>query len=274
MNSEPSMISIQSIHDVFVAGEDVSGNIAKSNSIPLSSISLNIAKMEQQDIDKFKDAVKGIVIGSRSARNTSKPDPISALLMNVDLPEGSSPLTKSDYDIFEKSRIADKWRGNRIGELNELIACLLPNISKSSSGQLDLIIEQSGTPVAIAEVKNRFNTMNAASSIRTRQTMESLVLDQGSKYKGKDAILVERIPKHDGTPALFNPSDPKRGQKGSDSPQIVRMGLQQFLTKYGNDPYVYIESLILIAQVLSESGILPVDYDMRFIFKLLKQSLE
>lgn len=266
-------IDIQDIHNVFVAGVQRSGNVSRDEIIPLNRIDLDLEQFKPEALQRFISAVREITEGSRIERPVSKPDPIAAIFMNINADE---VISEDDYQKFEKLRLADKWRGNRIGQINELIIDLFQNFRLSTSGKLDVVVYKSNDtndPIAIAEIKNRYNTMNAASAIRTRQTMESLVLDKGSSFFGCDAVLVERIPKTDGSEALFNPSDPKRGQVGNPSEKIKRMGLQQFLTRYCKDETAYVKAIILIAKTLVATGALPDDYDLRFIFSLLHQSL-
>jgi hypothetical protein len=258
---------------IFIDGHTASGSIDVNSELKLCDIDSLTTNLDSKGVNDFKEEVASIITGSRSVRNKSKPDPISALLMNADLSSGNEPIDEAAYQLFEKSRIADKWRGNKIGQLNELMACMLPNIASQNqakkSGQLDLFVSNKNI---IAEVKNRFNTMNAASAIKTRKNMQELVFQQSSVYKDHKAVLVERIPKTNGDEVPFSPSDPDIGMKTQDSPLIVRKGLQQFLTECGG-PLVYLQGIILIAEVLVENSLLPADYDMRFIFKLLKESV-
>ncbi|ELB1484590.1 Eco47II family restriction endonuclease [Vibrio parahaemolyticus] len=263
---------VSDIEKHFINGEvnDIQG----FQPIPLNEIEADFSDLSQNGISDFKRSIVDIIIGSKKHRPVSKPDPIAAVLMNADRDDKAPRMTVEEYERFEATRIADKWRGNRIGELNELICCLQPNIEKSSSGKLDVLVhDDDKNVIAIAEVKNRFNTMNAASAIRTRKAMESLVLDKGSSYFGCDAILVERIPKKKGEEVEFNPSDPSRGQKGQETGKIKRMGLHQFLSQYGKTQYAYTTAIILLATTLHEQGILPADYDLRFIFNLMSDSL-
>ncbi|RLV57753.1 Eco47II family restriction endonuclease [Parashewanella curva] len=262
-------IQLLDLKALYIDGYKESGNISINSELKLSDINPLVGNLDPVGVENFKKEVTSIIIGSRGVRPKSKPDPISALLMNADLSNGNEPINEEAYLLFERGRIADKWRGNKIGKLNELMACMLPNVIKSESGQLDLQVPDKKL---IAEVKNRFNTMNAASAIKTRKNMHSLVYQNSSRFKGFKAILVERIPKSSGEQAYFSPSNPDTGEKTPDTDLIVRKGLQQFLTECGG-PLLYIQGIILIAQVLVENHLLPRDYDMRFIFKLLKESL-
>jgi hypothetical protein len=266
-------INLVDVYNIYVEKTDSSGGIDSSTPLPLSSLIFDESNLDSNGLSAYKEAVNKIITGSRAVRNKSKPDPIAALLMNADVSSDNDPISEADYSLFEKSRLADKWRGNRVGELNELMACLLPNINLSSAGKLDLEVSgTNGQTGTIAEVKNRFNTMNAASAIKTRKTMEDIVFLNASNFNGYKAALVERIPKKDGEEVNFNPSNPDTGRKGEETDQIVRIGLQQFLTEHGGR-LIYIKGIIIIAQVLSENDLLPDDYDMRFIFGLLKDSI-
>ncbi|QUI64880.1 Eco47II family restriction endonuclease [Pseudoalteromonas sp. A22] len=263
------MIELIDLKAVFIDGVDSAGGVSKDAVIRLSDINCPLTNLDPDGVNEFKDEVQNIIIGSRSIRSKTKPDPIAALLMNADLNTGNEPIDEEAYNLFERSRLADKWRGNKIGKLNELMACMLPNIIKSESGRLDLQVTDREI---IAEMKNRFNTMNAASAIKTRKNMESIVFDNNSVFKGYQARLVERIPKSDGVKGFFSPSDPDRGMKTTDSDFITRQGFQQFLTECGG-PLVYLQGIFLIASVLVENQLLPRDYDMNFIFRLLKESI-
>lgn len=272
MVEDNHQIDIQDIHNIFVAGVSKSGSITKNSSVPLNRIELDRSQFKPEAVEKLKLEVFAIVEGSKIERPISKPDPIAALFMN------STPdelINEDDYLWFEQLRLADKWRGNRIGQINELIINLFDNVRLSSSGKLDVVVYdlESEKPVAIAEVKNRYNTMNSTSSIKTRQTMESLVLDKASTFYGCDAILVERIPKSNGNIVPFNPSDPKRGHSGSPYQEIKRMGLNQFLQIYCGKETAYVSALVLIASFMVEAKAIPEDYDLRFIFSLLHKSL-
>ncbi len=262
-------IQLIDLKAIYIDGQSSSGNIDLKSELKLIDINNLTSNLDPQGVRKFKSEVESIIIGSRGVRNKSKPDPLSALLMNADVSSGSQPVDEAAYESFEKSRITDKWRGNKIGQLNELMAQMLPNVSKSGSGQLDLQVQNKSI---IAEVKNRFNTMNAASAIKTWKNMDDLLTGKHSPFSGYKAILVERIPKKDGSSAQFAPSNPDKTSKTTGSNDILRMGLQQFLTECGG-PLVYIQGIIMIAEVLVENQLLPADYDMRFIFKLLKESV-
>lgn len=262
-------VNLIDLKAVFIDGKKSAVSIPQDQPIKLSDIDCPLNNLDADGVDKFKKEVNNIITGSRTIERKTKPDPISALLMNADTTNNDGPINKEAYELFERSRLADKWRGNRIGELNELMACMLPNISKSSSGELDLKLSNQNV---IAELKNRFNTMNAASAIKTRKNMEELVFNNSSKYKGFKAILVERVPKSDGKESYFSPSDPDKGMKTTETNLILRKGFQQFLEDCGG-PLVYLQGIILIATVLVENQLLPNDYDMRFIFNLLKESI-
>lgn len=265
-------ITIEEIESLFINGE--TNDLQGFHSIPLNEIDVDFSDLSEDGVASFKDAIINILVGSKKQRPSSKPDPIAAMLMNSDRDQHEPRVTAEEYQRFEATRVADKWRGNQIGTLNELICCLQPNMKRSSEGKLDILVfDDNENITAIAEVKNRFNTMNAASAIRTRKAMESLVLERGALYFGCDAVLVERIPKKDGGEVEFNPSDPSRGQKGQGTNKIKRMGLHQFLSQYGKTRHAYCKAIVLIAFTLHEQGILPHDYDLRFIFNLMKESL-
>nr|WP_193987847.1 Eco47II family restriction endonuclease [Lelliottia steviae] len=273
MQSNPTYVDLNDVYNVFIAGKIESNGITANSVIPLCRITWDSSNIHEPALKTFTDAVHSIIDGSKNVRSTTKPDPIAALLMNADLAPGDKPFDESDYRLFEQTRLADKWRGNRIGDLNELMACLLEHIKMSSSGKLDIKVSpKNGHQGVIAEFKNRFNTMNAASAIRTRQTMEGLIFQKNSEFYGYKAALVERIPKKSGEQVLFNPSNPGTGRKGEESEDIIRVGLQQFLAEQG-DQLLYLKAIVIIALALKEREQLPEDYNMGFIFRLLLESI-
>lgn len=268
------IFEVKDIRAVFIDGQESSGNVTFTSSIPLCQINLDISSYDPDRLAALEADVTQIIEQSRLQRNESKPDPIAALFCNLDrdFSSGESAISDLDYTKLENARIQEKWRGNRIGKLNELIAGLLPNIELSSAGQMDLIIKDNNNePSALVEVKNRFNTMNAGSIARLRTEMERLVLHKGSNYFGCEAILAERIPKNDGNEQLFTPSNNATGARFQESNKIKRMGLDQLLSRY--DRYAYLRSIIFIAHVMSHNNALPQDYDMSVIFRLLRASL-
>lgn len=268
-------INVDDIHAIYFMGLEEVNGLTQESAIPLDSIADDYMKGYDNDaIDSLKSEIVDIIAQSSKPRALQKPDPIAALLSNLDrdFTKGDNPITYEEYELLERSRVMEKWRSNRIGELNERIATLLPNISKSSPGQLDLIVTGStGNPTALVEVKNKFNTMNASAMARLRTEMDRLVLNRGGKYLGCEAILAERIPKYDGTEQPFAPSNNATGEKFQTHPKIKRMGLNQLLSR--NDNLVYLKSMIFIAQVMSEHNALPSNYNMQGIFRLLRESL-
>lgn len=266
--------NISDIYAVYFNEADKSGNIERNEPIPLDSIELDMSAYHEDDIEVLRNDIIDIIEQSRAERKVTKPDPIAALFCNLDrdFGEGDQPVSLRDYQKLEQARVQEKFRSNRIGTLNELMATLLPNIEASSAGQLDLIIKDlNGEPTALVEVKNRFNTMNAGSHARLRTEMDRLVMHRGGTYTGCEAILAERIPKKDGKEQLYTPSNNATGNRFEENDKIKRMGLDQLLSRY--DKYAYLKGLIFIAQVMSGQGALPSDYDMSGIFELMHQSM-
>ena len=138
MESNALSVDLNDVYNVFIAGETESNGISANSVIPLCCITWDSSNIHEPALKIFTDAVHSIIDGSKVVRNKTKPDPIAALLMNADIAPGDKPFDESEYRLFEQTRLADKWRGNRIGALNELMACLLENIKMSSSGKLDI----------------------------------------------------------------------------------------------------------------------------------------
>lgn len=269
-------MQLTDIFNVYLRGMESSNGICRGIAIPLNSISANFDSFDEDSIDRLETAVIDLIRKSALQRNTTKPDPLAALFQNLDrdFDAGDTPVTRREYEQFERTRVADKWRGNRIGNLNELIATLPERIQLSQEGQLDLVVfDNNDIPIAVIEVKNRWNTMNSSSAIRLRKEIERHVLSRGSTFHQCKGILVERIPKGNGNSCYFSPSDPSTGEKTADNDIILRMGLQQFLSQYAGDQLAYMKGIIIIANTMVQEGALPAEYDMSFIFELLEESI-
>ncbi|GAL35248.1 hypothetical protein JCM19240_3618 [Vibrio maritimus] len=267
---------LSDIYQVYIKGLEEAGDVVIGKPLPLDKISCDLSSFDSSNIEQLEDAVKDLIERSGQQRNSTKPDPLAALFQNLDrdFAAGETAVTRKEYEQFEKTRVNDKWRGNRIGSLNELIATLPRRIALSSAGQLDLVVmDENNLPIAIVEMKNRWNTMNSSSAIRLRREIERHVLTRGSTFHNCKGLLVERIPKVDGEASHFSPSDPSTGEKTPDNANIQKMGLQQFLSQFAGDQLAYMKGIVIIAQTMVEEDALPADYDMTLIFELLAESL-
>lgn len=121
----------------------------------------------------------------------------------------------------EQIRQAQKSLQNHVGLFHQKVLGAMPDWQDlgASGGMLDLVnLKQS----RVAEVKNKYNTLNAAGQLALYKQMEQTVMPKGEQYKGFTAYCVEIIPtsaKRYDHP--FTPSDKGTGSK-CHSNELIR----------------------------------------------------
>ncbi len=148
------------------------------------------------------DAVKGLVARVDAAVNEADPhknviDPFSALFESG-LVVG---LNSNEWLGVERSRQVGKSLANAIGDFHQELIGKLPGWKSTgkSGGVVDLVHEapfgERATPV-MAELKNKFNTMNSSSAEALHSRFQDLL--KLPLYKGYTAVLIEVIPRKKG----------------------------------------------------------------------------
>lgn len=126
----------------------------------------------------------------------------------------------------EKQRQSQKTLQNRIGAFHQTILGSMKGwTSLPVGGIVDVVNEERKI---IAEIKNKYNTMNAASANNLYKALDSMVSDKLQTYVGYQAYVVHIVPKSAvGSDQLFSPSDPSKGRK-NDNPLIRQMDGYRF----------------------------------------------
>ena len=131
-------------------------------------------------------------------------------------------LSGDAWKETEKHRQAQKALTNAVGNFHQkLLGKVAGWQDLGTKHQVDLLNTQRRI---IAEVKNKFNTLNAGGFVKLYNTLDSLVSEKASVFKGYTSYYVEIIPENG---ALFNecftPSNSSTGTKCSENPLVRRI---------------------------------------------------
>jgi Eco47II restriction endonuclease len=154
----------------------------------------------------------------------------------------------------EKQRQSQKTLQNRIGAFHQTI---LGNMKGWKSlpvgGIVDVVNEDRKI---IAEIKNKYNTMNAASSNRLYEALDDLVSHKMQTYVGYQAYVVHIVPRSAaGSDQLFSPSDSNKGRR-KENPLIRQIdGYRFYALAAGceNAMALVFEEMLRIAKAYCES---------------------
>lgn len=212
--------------------------------------------IEDIELEKLvKDVVNGLesIEGQNIHKNVI--DPFSALFESM-----LHGITLEEWLKFESGRQYQKKLQNRIGTFHQKI---LSKVSgwKEPGDTLDLINHERKI---VAEVKNKYNTLNAEGNISVYDKLET-VLNKTSGYYGYTAYCVHIVPdpKQKRYNRPFTPSDNKIGMKKPEHEKIRSIDGGSFYELVTNEPRA-IENLykvlpIVIRKVRSSITIKPED---------------
>jgi hypothetical protein len=126
----------------------------------------------------------------------------------------------------ERQRQSQKTLQNRIGAFHQTILGSMRGwTSLPVGGIVDVVSEDRKI---IAEIKNKFNTMNAASANRLYEALDTLVSHKMQTYFGYQAYVVHIVPRSSvGSDQLFSPSDANTGRR-KENPLIRQMDGYRF----------------------------------------------
>ncbi|NJS36432.1 MAG: Eco47II family restriction endonuclease [Brachymonas sp.] len=130
------------------------------------------------------------------------------------------------WEANEKQRQVQKTLQNRIGAFHQTVLGSMNGWqSLPTGGIVDVIHEERKI---IAEIKNKFNTMNAGSANNLFNTLDNEVSRKNSSFYGYQAYVVHIIPKTaQGVDQLFAPSNPETG-KSRENKLIRQMDGRRF----------------------------------------------
>jgi hypothetical protein len=246
--------------------------LTKDSKISISQISCNFSIFSASGIFSLNGALIDLISKLGGYEANGQPDPIQLAIMNVC---SDKLITKDVYEDFELGRQTDKFISNSIGSINENIVALIPGARRVSSAQsaLDVhIYDDSGKEVvALIEVKNRYNTMNAGGRVKVYQDMSELVTLKQSKYFNKTAILAIRIPSSVGV-QNYTPSNNRTGRRFPIDDRIKEMDFGTLMTLYTGDPFAYLRAYFLVLVILSFHNIISDEADIMYYLETFVKS--
>jgi Eco47II restriction endonuclease len=127
-----------------------------------------------------------------------------------------------DYNTWHESetaRQAQKTLQNHIGDFHQKILGYCNGWENLETGSvIDIVNKKSRI---VAEIKNKYNTLSGGKLADLYYSMENLVMNKNSIYKGFTSYYVTIIPKRPiRQNAPFTPSDKAKGSKCSSNPLI------------------------------------------------------
>jgi len=131
-------------------------------------------------------------------------------------------LSGDDWKENEVHRQAQKALTNAVGNFHQkLLGRLTGWQDLGTENQVDLCNAQKRI---IAEVKNKFNTLNAGGLVKLYDTLNTLVSKKESMFKGYVSYYVEIIPKNGiRFDECFTPSNSSTGTKCNENPLVRRI---------------------------------------------------
>lgn len=135
-----------------------------------------------------------------------------------------------EHDVWltgERTRQAQKSLQNHIGGFHQKLLGKIPGWVDLGQGEVfDLAHAERKL---VAEVKNKFNTLNAAGAARLYGQLADAVSKKGHQYYGYTAYYVEIIPrKPERYDQPFTPSDPSTGSPCPEHPRVRRIDGHSF----------------------------------------------
>jgi Eco47II restriction endonuclease len=161
---------------------------------------------------ELKNAVQHLLVKARGAKQDAQTDmgrnvidPFAALFEM-----SGFEINTNTWKTSEMTRQAQKTLQNHVGSFHQNVLGGVPGWKNLEVGQIvDL---ESITNKAIAEVKNKHNTVSGGNLADLYHKLESQVMPKHSKYKDYTAYYVEIIPRKPiRSNKEFTPSDTKVG---------------------------------------------------------------
>ena len=128
-------------------------------------------------------------------------------------------MSYDEWIKSEKARQAQKTLQNFVGEFHQNILGLCKGWDNMGKGKI--IDLHSADKKIVAEIKNKYNTLSGGKLADLYKSLENLVMDKASMYKGFTAYYVSIIPdKPERFNKPFTPSDKEKGQKCTSNDAI------------------------------------------------------
>lgn len=151
----------------------------------------------------------------------------------------------------EMTRQAQKSLQNHVGAFHQIVLGSVAGWKNLKTGAIvDL---ESDEHNAIAEVKNKYNTISGGKLADLYSELEKLVMPKSSKYKGFTAYYVEILPKSpEPYDKEFTPSDKAKGAKCAPNPLIRQIDGKSFYTKVTGDSQALTKLFDALPDVIEE----------------------
>lgn len=204
---------------------------------------IDAATLENHAALLFRAAVDAI---DRAERNVFRNvvDPFSAVVDSLTQHVSLDIWLKS-----ESSRQAQKSLQNAIGTFHQNVLGSIPGWENAGvGGSIDVRNNDLGI---VAEVKNKYNTMNSAAALAVYDKL-SKHIDYNDNYRGRfTAYVVYIIPKRPSPlDCTFNPSD--RGTRRPERKDVRQIDGKSFYEKATGDPEA-LKKLYLSLPILAEN---------------------
>jgi hypothetical protein len=242
-----SLFEISDITAIYIKGASQSGMITRNTPLPLSQIQ-DVTSLFCSDA---KDKLNSLIVKLMNVKSEClKPDPVSGLLTEIELAKCSN----YDKKHFINDSMNTKLRSNQFPDLNKILLTMAEGVEASTLNGVDAVLyDENWKPRALIFIDS-MPSLTVKKGKKIYSQMSNYALNPSSVYHGCEMIYVSRIPKSD----IYK-----------DNKQIRQMSLQQFYENFCSDKDAYVNSLLLIARIMSAHDRLPADYDMRNILNLL-----
>ncbi|MEQ8470651.1 MAG: Eco47II family restriction endonuclease [Marinoscillum sp.] len=174
--------------------------------------------ISDEDLGRSVQNLMGIALrsikDSEEKFNRNVIDPFSALFQILGF-----GLNHDSWLISEKTRQAQKTLQNHTGDFHQNILGSVKGWDNLSTGnEMDLV---SHDQKVLAELKNKHNTVKGSDLSGLYKSMENLVMNKSSVYKGYTAYYVTIIPKKpERSVDFFTPSDKSTGSRLASNERI------------------------------------------------------
>lgn len=162
-------------------------------------------------------------------------------------------LEFDDWFNQETGRQAQKTLQNHVGTFHQNILGSVngwANQFTGSASGIDLVSEKEN---AIAEVKNKHNTVTAAKLVDVYNTLDALVMPKSSRYNGYTAYFVTIVPKRKVRYIRhFTPSNSKTGTRCPENDKILELDGASFYTLVTGDDNALSDLFSILPVVIND----------------------
>lgn len=206
-----------------------------------------ISDKELSDIvSQLLDIAKKAKAGAVTEFGKNVIDPFSSLFEM-----SGFDMSYDEWIKSETARQAQKTLQNHIGDFHQKILGSCKGWANQKTGNvIDLVSKDSKI---VAEIKNKYNTLSGGKLADMYKSLEYLVMQKASIYKGYTAYYVTIIPKKPGRyDKEFIPSDKEKGQRSAANKQIREIDGASFYSIVTKDKNALENLFDILPLVISE----------------------